>query len=444
MSIVTSSASGGRHRKPKSGSPVVRRALVVAAAAPVAVGVMAGQSAFAAEPGAASQSVSALDSFDHQMAKNLDARVQNAAFKGSTFSGLVIDAASGQTVWNHDASTALMPASNAKLATATAALTILGPNHRFTTKAVYSRGVVTLVGGGDRVLSTSDLTAMAKSVVAQLKKSGVKAVKVQVDDSLFPAPTLAEGWPADYYTDVIPPVRALSVDEDFSSDTSVDAGQVFAKQLTAQGLHVTGGVARGKAHSWDVSLAVHQSPTVSAVVHQMLKTSDAQIAESLLRMTALAAGHPATYQGGDAVVKQVLQHYGISLAGFQLYDGSGLSRDDRLTAETVAQILETDSESRYRAVLQPVIDGLPVAGEAGATLSTADGRFTTPESKCAVGKVMAKTGTLTGAVALSGLTRGSDGRWKIFSFIENGSVAATMDIRHAQDGLAATVNGCWA
>jgi D-alanyl-D-alanine carboxypeptidase/D-alanyl-D-alanine-endopeptidase (penicillin-binding protein 4) len=57
---------------------------------------------------------------------------------------------------------------------------------------------------------------------------------------------------------------------------------------------------------------------------------------------------------------------------------------------------------------------------------------------------MAKTGTLTGATALSGLTKGSDGRWKIFSFIENGSTAATPDIRHALDGLAATVNGCWA
>src|SRR5581483_7568435 len=158
-----------------------------------------------------------------------------------------------------------------KLATATAALTVLGPNHRFTTRAVYSKGTVTLVGGGDRVLSTADLTSMAKSVVVALKPAGVKSVKVQVDDSLFPAPTLANGWPADYYTDVIPPVRALSVDEDFSQDTSIDAGQVFAKQLTAQGLGVTGTVTRGKAHPSDAQVAVHQSPVLSAIVHQMLK-----------------------------------------------------------------------------------------------------------------------------------------------------------------------------
>lgn len=441
---MTDNAGKGRHRKPKAGSATVRRALTVAATAPMAGAVLLGQqSAFAAEATAHVTPAYQPDSFDQQIAKNLSTRVQDTRL-GSTFSGIVLDAASDTAVWNHDAAAALMPASNAKLATATAALTVLGPNHRFTTRAVYSKGVVTLVGGGDRVLSTADLTSMAKSVVAALKHAGVKSVKVQVDDSLFPAPTLANGWPADYYTDVIPPVRALSVNEDFSQDTSIDAGQVFAKQLTSQGLGVTGTVTRGKAHASEAQVAVHQSPVLSAIVHQMLKTSDAQIAESLLRMTALGAGRPATYEAGDAVVRQVLAHYGISLANFQLYDGSGLSRADRIPAETVAQILQVDDSSRYRLVLQPVIDGLPIAGEAGSTLDTALDRFDTPESKCAIGKVMAKTGTLTGATALSGLTKGSDGRWKIFSFIENGSSAATPDIRHALDGLAATVNGCWA
>ena len=56
----------------------------------------------------------------------------------------------------------------------------------------------------------------------------------------------------------------------------------------------------------------------------------------------------------------------------------------------------------------------------------------------------AKTGTLTGAIALSGLTQGKDGRWKVFSFVENGSTAGNSAIRDAMDGLAATVNGCWA
>ena len=78
----------------------------------------------------------------------------------------MVDAGSGQEVWDHAAATTLMPASNMKLATATAALTVLGPDHRFTTKAVYGDGTLTLVGGGDRVLTTADLTTLANTAVA--------------------------------------------------------------------------------------------------------------------------------------------------------------------------------------------------------------------------------------------------------------------------------------
>lgn len=446
----TSAASGGRHRKPKTlpGGAAMRRVLVVAATAPVATAMLVGQgSAFAAQkPVGVTAPDRTLDSADQQIAKNLDARVQDPRLVGSTLSGVVLDASSGQQVWGHNAATTLMPASNMKLATSTAALTVLGPDHRFTTRVVYGDGTLTLVGGGDRVLSTADLTALAKTAVAGLQHAGVTSVKVQVDDSLFPEPTLANGWNSGYYDGAtVAPVRALVVDEHNVMDTSVDAGQVFAKQLAAQGVTVTGDVAHGQATSADVAVAVHRSPTLSAIVEQMLTTSDSNIAETLLRMTALGAGQQATFEDGTAVVRHVLSHvYGISLENFQNYDGSGLSRADRVSAATLANILEVDNDPHNSKLLGPIIKGLPVAGQANGTLSTALDRFDTPESQCAVGKVMAKTGTLTGAIALSGLTKGEDGRWKIFSFVENGGTATTMDIRHTFDGLAATVNGCWA
>jgi D-alanyl-D-alanine carboxypeptidase/D-alanyl-D-alanine-endopeptidase (penicillin-binding protein 4) len=177
----------------------------------------------------------------------------------------------------------------------------------------------------------------------------------------------------------------------------------------------------------------------------MLKHSDNDIAETLLRTTALAAGRPATFEGGTQVVRQVLSHvYGVSLAHFELYDGSGLSRADRIPAATLAQILELLTQPRYAHTLGSVLDGLPVSGEAGSTLGPEYGRFDDPQSQCAVGKVHAKTGTLTGAIALSGLTQGKDGRWKVFSFVENNSTADPDTIKDAMDGLAATVNGCWA
>ena len=447
---------GGRHghRKPKQFGAGARRALVLAMAVPVASAALVGPSAFAADGNttattpdtapAGANTNEGLDSADQAIAANLDTRIIDERL-GSNVSGVVLDAESDATVWDHNSATALMPASNTKLATATAALTVLGPDHQFKTNVVYGDGTLTLVGGGDRTLTSADLAAMAKDAVAGLKAAGLTGVKVAVDDSLFPEPTLARGWKADYFPGDVAPVRALVVDGHAVNDTSIDAGQVFAKQLAAAGVTVDGEVTRRTAAVTDVPVTRHQSAKLSDIVHHMIKVSDNNTAETLLRMTALRAGQPATFEGGTAVVRDVLsQRYGVSLENFEMYDGSGLSRANRIPARTLAEILDLLTEKRYENQLISIRDGLPVAGQAGSTLGLEWGRFDDANSQCAVGKVQAKTGTLTGAIALSGLTQGKDGRWKVFSFVENDSTAAGSAIKDAMDGLAATVNGCWA
>ncbi|MFF7265881.1 D-alanyl-D-alanine carboxypeptidase/D-alanyl-D-alanine-endopeptidase [Streptomyces sp. NPDC008159] len=440
-----------RHRKPKQLGAGARRALVLAMAVPVASAALAGPSAFAANgnttataPDTAPDTKDDLSPADQAIAANLETRVNDARL-GSNVSGVVLDAESDDVIWGHNAATALMPASNTKLATATAALTVLGPNHQFKTKVVYGDGTLTLVGGGDRTLTSADLGEMAKDAVAGLKAAGLTTVKVAVDDSLFPEPTLANGWKADYFPGDVAPVRALVVDGHAVDDTSIDAGQVFAQQLAADGITVDGDVTRRTADITDVPVSRHRSAKLSDIVHRMIKVSDNNIAETLLRMTALGAGQPATFEGGTTVVRDVLsRRYGVSLENFQMYDGSGLSRANRIPARTLAEILDLLTEKRYEHRLSSIRDGLPVAGEAGSTLGPEWGRFDDANSKCAVGKVHAKTGTLTGAIALSGLTQGKDGRWKVFSFVENDSTAGGSAIKDAMDGLAATVNGCWA
>ncbi|WP_328223657.1 D-alanyl-D-alanine carboxypeptidase/D-alanyl-D-alanine endopeptidase [Streptomyces sp. NBC_00310] len=435
--------AGGRHRKAKAPNPAFRRAAVIAVVAPVAGTILAGTSAFAADETTAKAGATELDAAEQKIADNLNTRSQDTRL-GSTLSGVVIDAKSDKVVWGHDADTALMAASNTKLATSTAALTVLGPDHRLTTKVVYGDGTLTLVGGGDRTLTTDDLDALAKTAVAGLRNAGLTSVKVRVDDSLFPEPTLANGWNTGYYPDSIAPVRALVVDSHNVDDTSLDAGGVFAGLLAERGVTVDGEVTRGVVGNADVPVASHTSDKLSTVVKRMLKVSDNDIAESLLRLTALGADRSATFEDGTAVVRDVLTRYGISLDNFAMYDGSGLSRATRIPARTIADIVDLAADPRHAQTLKYIIDGLPVSGEAGATLGPEFGRFDTADSQCAVGQVKAKTGTLTGAVALSGLTKAQDGQWKVFSFIENDSAAGPSDIKDALDGLAATVNGCWA
>ncbi|MET8900080.1 D-alanyl-D-alanine carboxypeptidase/D-alanyl-D-alanine-endopeptidase [Streptomyces sp. NPDC127113] len=432
-----------RHRRARVGRIGARRALVLAMAVPVASATLAGTSAFAADDSAAAPqgiSVDGLDADDAQLVKNLNERVADERL-GTNVSGVVLDADSDTALWDHNGSTTLMPASNAKLATATTALTLLGANHEFTTKVVYGDGTLTLVGGGDRTLTSDDVAEMARTAVDGLKAAGLTGVKVRVDDSLFAEPSLAKGWNEGYYPTEVAPVRSLVVDGAAVEDTAIDAGKVFAEKLAALGVTVDGEVGRAKAQQSDVPVAQHKSAPLSDIVKKMLKTSDNNIAETLLRMSAVELGKPATFESGAELVRQVLSSYGVSLDNFEMYDGSGLSRDDRIPAATLAQLLDAITES---PALGSILEGLPVAGEAGASLGPEWGRFDDANSECAVGKVHAKTGTLTGAIALSGVTRTDDGEWRIFSFIENNSSADPSDIKDAMDGLAATVNGCWA
>ncbi|MCX5236007.1 D-alanyl-D-alanine carboxypeptidase [Streptomyces prunicolor] len=102
--------------------------------------------------------------------------------------GEVRDVASGQKVWSKNPAKALMPASTDKLATAVAALTVLGPGHTVRTKAVYRSGTVYLVGGGDQQLGSADLKSLASAAAKSLKAKNQHAVRLMFDDHLFATP----------------------------------------------------------------------------------------------------------------------------------------------------------------------------------------------------------------------------------------------------------------
>ncbi|HSA53625.1 MAG TPA: D-alanyl-D-alanine carboxypeptidase, partial [Yinghuangia sp.] len=223
---------------------------------------------------------------DEAIARFLDQRITDTRL-GPRVSGFVMDAESDNVVWQYRGTEALMPASNAKLFTAVAALAVLGPGHRFPTHVVQGPDALTLVGGGDRTLTTADLAELARTTAARLRAVGVLRIQVRVDDSLFGEPSLANGWNDGYYPGSVAPVRALVVDGRPLMDTGLDAGQEFARQLTAAGIDVVGAITRDEADSEAPVVARHDSGELAEIVPHMLRTSDNNIAESLLRATAL-------------------------------------------------------------------------------------------------------------------------------------------------------------
>jgi D-alanyl-D-alanine carboxypeptidase/D-alanyl-D-alanine-endopeptidase (penicillin-binding protein 4) len=189
-------------------------------------------------------------------------------------------------------------------------------------------------------------------------------------------------------------------------------------------------------------LASVQGLRLDQIVHHMLLASDNDYAEALNRLVGIASGYGSTWTGARKAQVAVLAKQGFTLPYGKLFDGSGISRSDRLTAnqlsELVAMVLEP---GRTDLAVMTSGGALPVAGRTG-TLAAKYHRYTASPSKCAAGTITAKTGTLNDAVALAGWTRGADGRVKTFAFLVNGK-RATKALMQRIDGLAATVTGCY-
>ncbi|MHA6757847.1 D-alanyl-D-alanine carboxypeptidase/D-alanyl-D-alanine endopeptidase [Streptacidiphilus sp. PAMC 29251] len=408
---------------------------------------------------------------DRTVAARLQVRFAGAGL-GAGAVGQVVDVASGRTVWASGAGTGRMPASTNKLAVAVAALTALGPDRTEQTSTRYAAatGTLYLVGGGDQRLTSADLGALAAATAKALIRQQLPVTALRVDDSLFPAPTAATaspGWLPGYYPSELAPVRALALCGARVNDTALAAGKLFAgqlaQQLTASGVRLTasgvrltasgvrltasgvrltaGQPTRAAAPATAVELAAHTSKPLWEAVEYMLKVSDNNIAEGLLRLTALARHRPPTWQDGTAAVREILTGYRIPLRGVAMFDGSGLSRRDRMTAAALSALAALAVDPRAGKQLWPLFPGLPIAGQDG-TLAARLHRFSIGPSRCAAGLVHAKTGTLHDTVALAGVARGHDGRWKAFAFVENGPVPLSR-ARDGVDRLAATVTGCW-
>lgn len=359
---------------------------------------------------------------------------------GGSHTAVVVDAVTGERLYATGADKALTPASTTKIATAVAALSALGPDHRLTTRAVLEPGAgkLVLVGGGDPTLTArkdpggwAGLRTLATDTAKALRARGVHEVALSYDTSLYSGPDLHPIG----VNDNLARVSALMADEGRADattsgpaprvpDPAAGAARTFADLLGKAGIKTTA-PGPGKATGRATALASVASPPLSALVERMLTDSDNDIAEALARQTAVATGGRADFDGGARAIAAQLTKLGLPTAGSVFHDGSGLNRDDRLTANLLTALL-AKAASPGRPDLRPVLTGLPVAGFTG-TLSD---RY----ANGAAGVVRAKTGTLTGVNSLAGTVADRGGRLLAFAFLASGTTNAV----EAQAALDAT------
>jgi D-alanyl-D-alanine carboxypeptidase/D-alanyl-D-alanine-endopeptidase (penicillin-binding protein 4) len=181
-------------------------------------------------------------------------------------------------------------------------------------------------------------------------------------------------------------------------------------------------------------LAMHRSPPLRQLVSSMMKVSQNQYAEMLLRYLGTsrssadapateAIGEPNSRAGAKRAL-EVLQAWNISDDSLVIADGSGLSRYNYVTSEALVRVLQImRSDAKHASAF---VESLPIAGRDGTLSRRLAGT-------AAEGKVRAKTGTVDNVRAISGYVETADGETLLFSMIANNFTTSAAVIDAAAD-----------
>ncbi|MDX6528007.1 MAG: hypothetical protein QOH41_297 [Blastocatellia bacterium] len=178
-----------------------------------------------------------------------------------------------------------------------------------------------------------------------------------------------------------------------------------------------------------VEIASRQSPPFSLIASHTLKPSQNLYTEIILRtlgkLTSTGPGQ-TNEEAGLIVVRNFLRQAGASESDLALNDGSGLSRNDMITANATVQLLTYMSKHKYFSQFR---DALPIAGVDGTLRTRMKG---TP----AEGNLRAKTGSLSSVASLSGYVTTAAGEHLVFSMMLNNYPDASALRRDSIDAIA--------
>lgn len=197
-------------------------------------------------------------------------------------------------------------------------------------------------------------------------------------------------------------------------DPPVYAAGVFAEVLGRSGITVSGNVARdrsARAHlngPGYTAVAALETP-LTTVLARCNKDSENVYAESLCKRLGFAVtGQPGSWKNGTAVVAEFLHKCGLTDASYDLEDGCGLSKNDKVSAHALVTVLAHNFYSKNRVVF---MNSLAVGGKEG----TVERRFRGGLE----GRVFVKTGHINRVNTLSGYLKASDGHFYAFSIMFN-------------------------
>ena len=445
--------------------------------------------------------------------QSLDQLLADPALHGATVSLMVRDARSGNTLYQHNPRTRLVPASNLKLLTTAAAMDVLGPHYQFATQLLtngtqqgerlvgnlYPRGL------GDPTLQFADYQALA----AQLASKGVRQVQGDLvfDDTWFDAERLGVDWSHDdestYYGAQISALT-VSPNADFDAGTVLvtakapvrvgqpvgveifpptDYLQLSNRAVSGPGntyginrrhgtnlLQLSGAVAPGKQSKQLVSvweptqlvanlfeqalvqqgitvlgrrviggaspaaanvLAEHRSAPLQELITPLLKLSNNNMSEALLKAMGRQSTNSGTAAAGVVAVAGFLKRQGLDTAALNQVDGSGLSRLNLVSSQTLTDLLLAANKQPWFNVWY---NALPIAGNSDR-MTGGSLRYRLRGTP-AQNNLHAKTGSMGGVSSLSGYVTDAHGQRLVFAMITNNYVVSGAQVKALENRVA--------
>ena len=323
---------------------------------------------------------SSASAFDPQSAANVFKKMAAAPSLNNPSVSL-IDVSTGEIVFESNANSQRKPASLMKLLSAAATLRYLDSATVFATSVSLGPTPNSLVVDGEYdpwiSLDAKAASKMKRTYFYGFAAKGLSAVKKNTEGSVKKLDI--------YYNDL------------YSSEVLRLKSYYKKKGIKTNFVKVSESKAKSIAGE---RVFYSTSPTVREIMNWFLIWSDNDVSERMARLAAKAAGNQFNQNGVVKTFNKVLRDLDIDPSKIVIKDASGLSKENKLTANVLSQLLY---KIHSDPLFSQLISGLPVSGETG-TLSK---RYIESAPQ-AVGLVKAKTGTLSGTVSLAGYVQSGD------------------------------------
>jgi D-alanyl-D-alanine carboxypeptidase/D-alanyl-D-alanine-endopeptidase (penicillin-binding protein 4) len=186
---------------------------------------------------------------------------------------------------------------------------------------------------------------------------------------------------------------------------------VFRALWERQGGTWAGRVREGRVPATARLLVAQESPPLTSLIRDINKFSNNVMTQQLFLTMGATGGEPGNPARGGAAIRNLLAARGIEVPGLVLENGSGLSRNERISVTTLADVLTDAWKSPWMSEL---MSSLPISGVDG----TMKARNVTP------GAAHLKTGLLGDTRAVAGYVLAASGRRYVLVAIINHPAAS--------------------